>query len=189
MLDTVSQLGLLENTVIVFLSDHGTLLNEQGQWTKGPEKLRTQVTHIPLILHVPGSEHAGKRVAGLVQIPDLVPTLLGRLNLKPAPRVTGEDLWPLVTGQSTPHRDHVVSAFGYIASVRTPEWNYSAVWNKEKYKGSYKPQLYNSKHDPHELQDVADQYPTVAKDLQAKLERYIASGWDITRGSFNERAG
>jgi arylsulfatase A-like enzyme len=189
VLDTVSELGLRDNTVIVFLADHGALLNEQGQWTKGPEKLRTQVTHVPLILHVPGSEHNGKRVAGLVQIPDVVPTLLGRLNLKPTPRVTGEDLWPLVTGKSTSHRDHVVSAFGYIASVRTPEWNYSAVWNREKYKGTYKPQLYDSRADPHELHDVADQNPAVVKDLQAKLERYIASGWEITRGSFNEQAG
>jgi hypothetical protein len=82
-----------------------------------------------------------------------------------------------------------VSAFGYIASVRTLEWNYSAVWNKEKYKGMYKPQLYKSANDAHELHDVADQYPNVVKDLQAKLERYIASGWDITRGSFNEPVG
>jgi arylsulfatase A-like enzyme len=189
VLDTVGELGLLNNTVIVFLSDHGTLLNEQGQWTKGPEKLRTQVTHVPLILRVPGDEHAGKRVSGLVQLPDVVPTVLGRLNLKPSPRVTGEDLWPLVTGAESPQRDHVVSAFGYIASVRTPEWNYSAIWNKEKYQGTYKPQLYNSNQDPHELRDVADQNLSVVKDLQAKLERYIASGWEITRGSFNEKAG
>jgi arylsulfatase A-like enzyme len=189
LLDTVSELGLQKDTVIVFLSDHGALLNEQGQWTKGPEKLRAQVTHVPLILHVPGTEYAGKHVSGLVQIPDVVPTVLGRLNLKPSPRVTGEDLWPLVTGAKSPHRDHVVSAFGYIASVRTTEWNYSAMWNKEKYQGTYKPQLYNSKQDPHELHNVADQNPAVAKDLQAKLEQYIASGWEITRGSFNEKAG
>jgi arylsulfatase A-like enzyme len=83
----------------------------------------------------------------------------------------------------------VVSAFGYIASVRTPEWNYSAIWNKEKYKGTYKPQLYDSRRDPHELHDVADQNPAVVKDLQSKLERYVSSGWEITRGSFNEKAG
>lgn len=189
VLDTIGELGRSKDTVIVFLSDHGTLLNEQGQWTKGPEKIRTQVSHVPVILHMPGGEHAGKRVSGFVQLPDVVPTLLGRLNLKPSPRVTGEDLWPLVTGAVSANRDHVVSAFGYIASVRTHEWNYSAVWNKEKYKGSYKPQLYNSKNDPHELKDVADQNPAVVKELQGKLERYIESGWDITRGGFNEKAG
>ncbi len=189
VIDTISELGLNDNTIVVFLSDHGTLLNEQGQWTKGPEKLRTQVTHIPLLIRLPAGELAGKRVSGFAQIPDLVPTLLGRLDLKPAPRVTGEDLWPYISETRTPNRDHVVSAFGYIASVRTLEWNYSAVWNKEKYKGAYQPQLYHTTTDPHELHDVADQNPTVVKDLQAKLERYIASGWEITRGSFNEPVG
>jgi arylsulfatase A-like enzyme len=156
---------------------------------KGPEKLRTQVTHIPVLIRVPEKEYAGKRVSGFVQVPDLLPTFLGRLNLKGSPRITGEDLWPFVTGQKSNQRDHVISAFGYIASVRTHEWNYSAIWNKEKYLGTYAPQLYNRKGDPHELQDVAAQNPKLVKELQSKLDRYIASGWDITRGSFNERVG
>jgi len=189
VLDKIEQLGLLDNSVIVFLADHGALLNEQGQWVKGPEKLRTQVTHIPVLIRVPEKEHAGKRVSGFVQIMDLLPTFLGRLNLKGSPRITGEDLWPFVTGKKSNQRDHAISAFGYIASVRTHEWNYSAIWNKEKYSGTYAPQLYNRKNDPRELHDVAAQNPNVVKELQAKLDRYIASGWDITRGSFNERVG
>jgi arylsulfatase A-like enzyme len=189
VLDTIGELGLFENSVVVFLSDHGALLNEQGQWVKGPEKLRTQVTHIPVLIRVPGNQYAGKRISGFVQIPDLLPTFLGRLNLKPPSRATGEDLWPFVTGEQTNKRDHAISAFGYVASVRTQEWNYSAVWNREKYIGTYKPQLYDRKHDPHELRNVADQHPAVLKDLQSKLDRYIASGWDITQGSFNEQVG
>jgi arylsulfatase A-like enzyme len=189
ILDTIGELGLLENSVVVFLSDHGAMLGEQGQWLKGPERLRTQVTHIPVLVRLPGNQYAGKRVSGFVQIPDILPTLLGRLDLKSPSRVTGEDLWPLISGARGSRRDHVVSAYGYIASVRTPEWNYSAIWNKEKYVGEYKPQLYNRKKDPEELTSVADQHPSVVKDLHAKLERYIASGWDVTHGSFNEKAG
>lgn len=189
ILETIGELGLLENSVVVFMSDHGALLGEQGQWVKGPERLRTQVTHIPVLVRVPGNQYAGKRVPGFAQIPDIFPTLLGRLNLKPPSRVTGEDLWPYVSGERTNQRDHIVSAYGYIASVRTPEWNYSAIWNKEKYTGTYKPQLYNRQSDPEELTNVAERNPAVVKDLHAKLERYIASGWAITRGSFNEKVG
>jgi arylsulfatase A-like enzyme len=47
VLNTIKGLGLYDNSVIVFLSDHGTLLNEQGQWAKGPKRLRKQVTHVP----------------------------------------------------------------------------------------------------------------------------------------------
>lgn len=189
ILSTAADLGLLDNTVVIFMSDHGALLGEQGQFVKGPERLRRQVTHIPLLMKVPGNQYAGKRVPGFVQIPDIAPTILSRLNLKPPSRVTGQDLWPYVTGERTNTRDHVVQAFGYIAAVRTPEWNYSAIWNREKYVGTYKPQLYDRRKDPDELKTVADDNPAVIKELHTKLEQYIASGWGITSGSFNEKAG
>jgi hypothetical protein len=117
----------------------------------------------------------------------LVPTLLGRLNLKAPPRVTGQDLWPYAAGRRSNNRDHIVPGFGWIASVRTPEWNYIAVWNPEKYPGSFAPQLYNSRKDPQELKNVIDSYPHVANDLDARLRAYIDGGWEITKGSFAGR--
>lgn len=186
VLQTAKSLGLYDNTVIVFLADHGALLNEQGQWVKGPEKIRRQVSHVPLLIHVPKSEHNGKKVSGFAQTADVAPTVLGQLNLKPSPRVTGENLWPFVTGERTNRREYIVSAFGGIASVRTPEWNYSAIWDKEKYQGQYKPQLYDLKNDPDELKTVADDHPDVLTHLQSKLDEYIDSGKDITGGSFSE---
>jgi arylsulfatase A-like enzyme len=186
VLDTIKSLGLYDNSIIVFLADHGALLNEQGQWVKGPEKLRRQVTHVPLLVHLPGNQYAGKRVSGFVQPPDVLPTVLSRLNLTSPGRVTGEDLWPYVTSAKTNNREYALSSYGYIASVRTPEWNYSAVWDKAKYQGKYGPQLYDLKSDPDELKNVADQHPAVLKDLQSKLDQYLESGKDITNGYFSE---
>jgi arylsulfatase A-like enzyme len=185
VLKTIKSLGLYENSVIVFLADHGALLNEQGQWVKGPERLRKQVTHVPLIVHLPGHQYAGTRVSGFVQTPDVLPTVLGRLGIKPPARVTGEDLWSYITNQKTNQRKTAISSYGYIASVRTTEWNYSVVWNKEKYQGNYTPQLYDLKNDPEELQSVADQHPQVQAELQSILDEYIASGKDLTDGSFS----
>lgn len=187
VLETTRELGLEENTVIIFTSDHGALLGEQGQFVKGADRIRKQVTHVPLLVRLPGKQYAGKRVPGFVQHTDIVPTVLGRLNLKASPRVTGEDLWPYVTGERSNQRDHLVSAFGYVAAVRTAEWNYSAVWNREKNTEPYEPQLYDRRKDPEELVDVAGQNPAVVERLQSKLEAYISSGWEITKGSFNER--
>ncbi|MCZ2147041.1 MAG: sulfatase-like hydrolase/transferase [Bryobacterales bacterium] len=189
ILDTVRELGLFENSVVVFMGDHGALLGEQGQFLKGPERMRTQVTHIPLLIRLPGGEQGGKRVKGFVHIPDIMPTLLGRLNLKPPPRVTGQDLWPLVTGETRSVHDYVVHAYGWVAAVRTREWNFSTVWKKDKYQGSYAPQLYDTQKDPEELTNVADKHPDVVKQLSAKIAEYMASGESITRGSFHERAG
>ena len=56
ILDTVGELGLADNTVVVFMADHGALLGEQGQFVKGPERLRTQVAHIPLLIRMPASQ-------------------------------------------------------------------------------------------------------------------------------------
>lgn len=202
VLDKIRKLGLYDNSIIVFLSDHGAMLNEQDQWLKGPDRLRKQVTHVPLLIHLPHNQYAGKRVSGFVQTPDVVPTVLGRLNLKPSPRVTGEDLWPYVTGERTNKREYAVSGYGWVGSIRTPEWNYSAVWNKgiweeEAYRRNYKPaqvdpqrdykpQLYDLKNDPDELKTVADQHPEVLTELQAKMDEYIESGRGITNGTFSQ---
>ncbi len=187
LLETIREYGLLENSVVVFMSDHGALLGEQGQFLKGPERLRSQVTHVPLLIRLPGKKFAGKHVPGFVQVPDLMPTLLHLLGLKPPPRATGANFWPLVTGATRSLRDHVVQGYGYIAAVRTPEWNYSQVWNPRGYKGTYPPQLYNLAEDPEELSNVAPKHPDVTKRLSALLRDYVASGERITRGSFAEK--
>ncbi|MDE1175679.1 MAG: sulfatase-like hydrolase/transferase [Edaphobacter sp.] len=186
VLEKIKQLGLYDNSIIVFLADHGALLNEQNQWVKGPEKLRKQVTHVPFLVRLPKGEHGGKRISGFAQTPDVVPTLLGRLNLKPSERVTGEDLWTYVDGGKQNNREYAVSAYGWIASIRTHEWNYSAVWNPSRYTGNYTPQLYDVQKDPEELHNVADQHPAVLKELQSKLDAYIESGRHLTNGSFSQ---
>ncbi|MCW5977876.1 MAG: sulfatase-like hydrolase/transferase [Bryobacteraceae bacterium] len=188
ILKTIADLGLYGNSIVVFMADHGALLGEQGEFLKGPTRLRGQVTHIPLLIRMPGKEGAGQRVKGFVQIPDIVPTILGRLNLKPDPRVTGADLWPLATGQTKSIRDHAVQAYGWIAAVRTSEWNYSRAWRPEKLDRPYAPQLYNLEQDPEELVNVAAKYAAVTAELDRKLDEYIASGLDLTSGSFHEQA-
>jgi arylsulfatase A-like enzyme len=121
VLETIGELGLFENSIVVFLSDHGAMLGEQEQFLKGPEKLRGQVTHIPLLVRMPGKQFAGKRVSGFVQIPDVMPTLLSLLGLKAPTRVTGQNFWPLVSGETRSLRDRAVQGYGWIAAVRTGE--------------------------------------------------------------------
>ena len=71
--------------------------------------------------------------------------------------------------------------------MRTWEWNYTEVVNPTAYQGNYRPQLYNSIQDPEELSDVAEKYPDVVRRLSRLLRDYVASGTEITRGSFRER--
>lgn len=198
LLDTIEQLGLFDNSVVVFMSDHGAMLGEHGQFLKGPDKLRGQVTHVPLLVRVPGKQHAGKKVSGFVQAPDIMPTLLNLLGLKPPSRVTGESFWPLVTGEKDQLRDSVVQTYGWVGSVRNQEWSYSEIWKPEArqdkfhaYPGAtlseYKPQLYDLENDPKELTDVSEKHPDIARQMATKIKEYIASGGHLTFGTFNAR--
>lgn len=196
VLNTIEQYGLFENSVVVFMSDHGAMLGERGQFLKGPDKLRGQVTHVPLLIRTPHDQYAGKKVSGFVQHPDVMPTLLHLLGLNPPSRVTGNNVWPLVTGESKSIRENVVQTYDWIGAIRDHEWNYSEIWQPDakqlQYHVSpdsparpYKPQLYNLERDPNELTDVADQYPDIARRMSARMKEYIASGKDLTFGSFN----
>jgi len=200
LLDMIKELGLFENSVVVFLADHGALLGEHGQFLKGPDKLRGQVTHIPLLIRMPNQQAMAKKVSGFVQMTDVMPTLLRLLGLKPPSRVTGENFWPLATGETQSLHEYVVQTYGWVGAVRTSEWNYSEIWKPEAHQeqfrvhpgaplATYKPQLYNLEKDPEELNDVADRYPDVVSAMSAKLKDYIAAGNGLTCGSFNEKAG
>ncbi len=199
LLGKIKELGLFENSVIVFLSDHGTMLGEHGQFLKGPDKLRGQVTHIPLLIRLPGRQNAGKKLPGLIQVADVMPTLLHLLDLKPPPRVTGSNFWPLLTGEAKSLHEYVVQTYGWVGAARTREWNYSQIWKpearQEKYSVSpgaplttYQPQLYDLDKDPQESVNVAARYPDVVREMSSRLKDYIASGVGLTNGSFNERA-
>jgi arylsulfatase A-like enzyme len=198
LLNLIGELGLLENSVVVFMSDHGAMLGEHQQFLKGPDKLRGQVTHIPLLIRTPQEPYAGKKVPGFVQPPDVMPTLLHLLGLQPPSRVTGTNLWPLVTGETKSARDYVVQTYLWVGAVRDHEWSYTEIWKPEAHQEQfhvhpaapltiYKPQLYNLEKDPHELTDVADQHPDIARQMSAKMKEYITSGEGITYGSFNSK--
>jgi arylsulfatase A-like enzyme len=197
LLETIRQYGLLENSVVVFMSDHGALLGERGQFLKGPDKLRGQVSHIPLMVRIPDQKLGGKKVPGFVQIHDIMPTLLHLLGLKPPARVTGTNFWPMVTGEASSIKDLVVQTYGWVGCARDHEWSYTEIWKPEAGQETfavtpgatptvYKPQLYNLEKDPQELNDVADRYPDVCRRMSARMKEYISSGEGLTLGSFNQ---
>src|SRR5207247_1838197 len=95
-LGDVERMGLMKNTVIVFVADHGTMMGEQGQFHKGEQRLRTQVTHVPLTIYHPGQSWGGRRIQGFVQHPDLMPTVLELIGVPQPARVTGESLRTLI---------------------------------------------------------------------------------------------
>jgi arylsulfatase A-like enzyme len=179
-LQQVESLGLMKNTIIAFTADHGTMMGEQGQFHKGETRLRTQVTNVPLLIYHPGKKWSGRRVRGLVQHTDVVPTLLSVLGVPIPERVTGESLMPLLESDFGSWREAIVTGWGEHGSVRTAEWNYIGRWSE----GTRFEELYDVKHDPKELHNVASKHSSVVEELHGKLKEHVANGWSVTRGTF-----
>ena len=184
LLAKVEALGLMKNTIIMLTADHGTMMGEQGQLHKGEDRIRIQVTRVPLIIYDPRKNFDGRKISGFVQHPDIVPTLMELLDLKPPRRVTGQSMGPLLAGNRTGGlRDTVFTGWGTHATVRTPEWALITTWTGPERKNA--DQLYDLKKDPEELVNVAAQQPKVVQELRRQVAAYIESGRGVTNGTFH----
>lgn len=97
-------LDIFDNTIIVFLSDHGDFAGEFGFLRKGVE-LSELLTRIPLIFIGPGILR-GKKMSDMhVSIADIMPTLCEALEADIPDSVQGKSLWPMLTGQQYPKED------------------------------------------------------------------------------------
>ena len=179
----VESLGLMDNTLISFITDHGTMMGEQGQIHKGETKIRRQVTHVPFALYHPGSNWDGKRIPGYVQHTDLMPTVLDYLGVAAPSRVTGISRRGMIETGAKSNFESVVTGWGEHAALRTPEWTYLHRWSP----GPKFEQLYDLKKDPKELTNVVEQNPAVVEHMQQHLKQYVDDGWEITRGTFAKK--
>jgi len=181
LMDSIERLGLMDDTVIAFTSDHGTEFFEHGRIQKGATQIYRTVTRIPLLIHAPGAaSRPGKQIDALVSAVDIAPTLLRLAGQEPPERATGRDIWPLATGQAESIRDHVAIGYARAGAVRTPEWllHVDAEPNARfRDGGTTEPKLFDLKTDPDETTDVKDRYPQV----RARLLEIARQTWPDAR--------
>ncbi|MEJ7640096.1 MAG: sulfatase-like hydrolase/transferase [Singulisphaera sp.] len=105
LLDMLERSGQREETLILFMSDHGEMLGDHGFYLKGPFFYEPAV-RVPLMVSWPGVVREARRTPALVELVDLAPTLLEAAGLPPHPGMQGRSLWPLLTGRAlrTPPR-------------------------------------------------------------------------------------
>ena len=129
-LDKVRQLGLMDDTMIVMVTDHGHMFGEHNLMGKpwsdlSDSNLYQEMAHIPLIIYHPKQAQAGKRVPHLVQLVDLFPTVLDGFNIEPPEETQGKSLLPyvLVPGKGTPIRDVACyGRFGEAINITDGKW-------------------------------------------------------------------
>ena len=176
LLNTVADLNLLDETMIVILSDHGTQLLDQGSFGKGPNELHPFNTQLNLMMRVPGGP-ADQDVDAFVQNHDLMPTLLGRLGVR-VDWTDGADLWPLVTGETAAVRDRIVTGWASFVtgnavgrvSVRDDRWNFCTSVGYEDEEGD---ELFDLANDPEERRNVAGLHPDIVSARRGDVEAVI----------------
>lgn len=172
VLDELKRLGLEENTIVVFWSDHGYQLGEKGKWSKAGSLFESG-DRVPLIIRVPGGI-AARKCPRVVESIDLFPTLAALCKL-PAPSGTeGRDLAPLLKNPAAAW-DHpaftIWSEDGKTATgtaIRTEKWRYA-----EYSAGGA--MLIDPAADPHELKNLADDpaFGTVRASLSEKIAAFL----------------
>ncbi len=173
VLDALERLGLAENTIVVFTSDHGYPLGEHGLWQK--LSLFEESARVPLIIAAPGVGVEGGVCKSPVGLIDLYPTLAGLCNVKAPNNLQGQSLVPMLKDPDVMGRGWALSQvtrggrrqgrfFGY--TLRTPRWRYTQ-WAD----GDRGRELYDHEADSRELVNLADD-PAHAETV-ARLSRQL----------------
>lgn len=145
--DKIRELGLEENSIIFFMSDHGQPFGKGEHGHGIIRKCRPwpyeELTHIPLIVRHP--EGIRKRISAFVETVDIAPTILDFLNVKnQTGQMQGKSLLPLIRGQTDKVKDFAICGyFGFSWSIVTDDWSYihwldkKDISDKEKLKALY----------------------------------------------------
>ena len=170
VVDSLDHLGLAENTIIVFTSDHGYHMGEHGLWQK--QSLFEGSARVPMLIVAPGTAGKGSVVKTPVSHLDLFPTLAELAGIKAPANLQGQSLVPMLKDPSATGRGWALTQvvrggnfnrqgaapargdkgkrfFGY--SLRTPRWRYTE-WDE----GAEGRELYDHDNDPKELTNLAD---------------------------------
>lgn len=163
LIDALEVEGVLDNTLIVFTSDHGYHLGWRGQWAK--HDLSEEVMRVPLVVRYPKLVHKGTRTNGIVELLDLFPTLAEFAGLTIPETLDGKSFLPQLkdpeaAGKSAAFCDNGVRG----RTVRTLDWRLTQYINGDI-------ELYHLPSDPSEYYNVFDhpQNGEVIKSLKKLL--------------------
>ena len=189
ILTKIEDLDLYSNSIVVFMSDHGMSLGEHNRTGKSNINtnddrywpIYSEVAHCPFIVRAPGLP-AGTSVDSFIQPADIQPTLLelAGLQLRPLDPWHGHSFTPQLRGQAPlEHRDFAVTAGhlrqkdGRIPDCAVTPVVYTSDWAYIPIGPNGDSCLHDRQADPDAKIDVAADHPTVAREMQERLNTYL----------------
>jgi choline-sulfatase len=173
--------GLLENTVIVYSSDHGEMAGEHGTWWKSG--WYEACTRVPLLVSLPEHRNgalAARRIETPVSLLDLMPTFAALAGGSPAGAVSGVDLSPSIRGGGlSPDRpivcDHLNVRWGEGSEFRMVRWrNYKLVAFRK-----FGPLFFDLDRDPGEQHDIFGSATGDALAARNRLQEFVVDSMDF----------
>ena len=172
VLQTLKELKLEEDTIIVLTSDHGDMLGSQGKRLK--RKPWEESIRVPGIVRYPRQVKAGQQTDAMLTHVDLAPTLLSLCGVKSLRAMQGTDLSRMILGQSTKAPDSAYfQIFGPFDGDETTNGWRGVRTNRYMYARSQQQPwvLYDLEKDPYELHNLAAD-PTAAP-IRADMEKRL----------------
>ncbi len=162
LIDYLDETGLRDDTLILFMSDHGEMNGDHGLYWKGAYFYDARV-RVPLIISCPKRIRSGVVSDALVELVDLAPTILDIAGLEIPHYMQGKSLYPLLKGETKTHKDSVYSEF-YSCLGGCHEDLFATMYFDGRYKlvvfhGKEYGELYDTREDPHEFETCGTTRP------------------------------
>ena len=194
LVDYLEEVGELDNTIIIFHSDHGEMLGDHGLLYKGCRFFEGLV-HVPLIFSWKGQFKAGLRSDALVELVDLAPTILDAAGIDTPYYMQGKSLLDILTGKVDPgfHKSSVVCEFNdALGSARESKpthatMNFDGRYKSIVYHGHDLGELFDLQEDPGEFVNLWDD--PEAQDLKLRLLHNHLDAVMATSSAGIERVG
>ncbi|MEA4889236.1 MAG: sulfatase [Clostridiaceae bacterium] len=174
LLEKLDTLGLKENTIVVFTSDHGETLYDHDCYFDHHGMYECTLT-VPFAIRYEGKTKS-MRMTDICQVKDVMPTLLDMMGIKTKIRFDGRNLMKQVRGEPLAQESEM-----YITECtwmrkhgwRTPQWKLMVALEPDFH---YKPEveLYDLLNDPQELHNVAEENPETVAYLRERMLAHIA---------------
>ena len=182
--DTLRELGLDKNTVVVYTSDHGEMAGAHRMWTK--HNMYEQSVRVPLIVRMPDGQGAGSSREHIVEQVDLLPTLAELCGFDAPTATDGRSFAASVRGERYAEREFAYSEYYFcrrvftaddrfvgkppILMVRTDRW-------KLNYLSWERSELFDLQNDPGEFRNVIDDSGNagIVKELTTIAQKTYAS--------------
>lgn len=180
IVEKLKELGLYENTVVMFASDNGPhnvggrdpeFFKSSGPYRGIKRDLYEGGVRVPFIVKWPGIVKSGSVTDHVSAFWDVMPSLLDIAGVKCSQKTDGISFYPTLTGQKQKEHEYLYWEFherGKCQAVRKGKWKGV---RKNILKGNMDIELYNIEDDIHEDINVAEHYPEIVKTIAEIMER------------------